>query len=413
VDDAFSANSTVEVSSITSRALSLKVLQERLKTHHNKGSYPQELAHLAGLNRIIGFVIDEARHDIVLVGEVDESLPPLYLEDFVIALRNAKLKYAELRGNTYYYSNPGCSIDPDTSAVQKLYETGNQLFSTSSVEEVEETIKKWHSICRSPQQVRVMGIPFDTRFACIMVTADYDMKSLVDGSDSLGIPGFLSLTDMTINIARESIKKGKPVSLSFSMNRFWFYPGENRYLEDDGAVIIKQCPVVLLSEEEFLSKRGGIVGRGQPDPLAHDFTEKFTSRYAAIAAQRPVYTELENLFRFVALAKIIDLKSADAKAGLDLSYLMDEYRVQMVPVKRQLEGRSSVKGFEHRRDYNGGYQIARLWLPSCGGVSIEIEVSQENFFKDPADHKPSEIREKVLDTRPSPEVLFWDFFFVL
>jgi hypothetical protein len=397
----------------TGRAISLKVLQKRLKLYHTKGNYPKELLQLVGIKRIIGYVIDDANRDIILIGKVDTSLPPLHLEDFVVALRNAWLKYAKKRWFTYYYSNPGCSIDPNPKVIKRLQVLGNQIISSSYPGGIEQGIDKWHEISRSPQKVRIIGIPFHTHFSWVMVKADYDMKKLVDGSDILNIPGFTSLTDITLDRAKSDVIQGRPLSIPLcSMNRFWFYPGENRYREDKGIVMIERCPVILLTEEEYLSKRGEIVGTGQPNPFAQEFAESFSALYQKVAKQRPIYTELENLFRFVALCKIMKFKSPHKEVGLDLGYLLEDYRISKTYVKQELPGRSNVKGFEYRRDFSRGYQIIRFWLPSCGGVGIEIEVSQMDFVKDTT-RRLSELRVKVLKTRPSPNILSWNFPLIL
>ena len=71
-------------------------------------------------------------------------------------------------------------------------------------------------------------------------------------------------------------------------------------------------------------------------------------------------------------------------------------------------GLSHVKGFEHRRDFPGGYQIAQLSLPSCGGVSIDIRISKANFVRDKTG-RLFELRQAVLKARPSSDALYWDF----
>ena len=391
------------------RALSLKVLQKSLKEGPLSKATAEKLSKFAGIKKIVGYVIDNKNHDLILIGQLDANLPPMFLEDFVIALRNAWLKYAELKGNTYYYSNPGCSIDPDPKTLQKLHHVGQSIFSGKSNDEVEKGIKSWRHLCRTPQKVRVLGIPFLSRFGRVMVTADYDMKRLVDGSDSLNIDGLNSLSDLTIQTVKADIVQGRPISIALSsMNRFWFYPGENLYNEDRGIVTIKRCQVTLLTEEEYLVQGGKIAGSGRADPLANEFTKSFTARYDEIAQKRPIYIELENLFRLVALAKIIREKSPHEEAGIDLEFLLNHHPVPQRFVKRQLEGRSHVKSFEHRKDYQGGYQIFKMWLPTCGGVSMDIQISADNFIRDPAANL-SEIRSMVLEARPTPEALFWDY----
>lgn len=387
-------------------AFSLKVLQQMIETSP-AATRSKEVSNLAGITIVQGYIVDEANHDLILFGEINHKLPPLHLDDLVVALRNAWLNYATLKDNTYYYSDPGCSIDPSSQVIEKLQSIGNQINQKTSSQGVNQGIQNWHRICRSPQQVRVLGIPFDTHFAWLMVKADYDMKQLVDGSDIVEVPGFDSLTGMTMDLARNDIEAGRTISIPLSsMNRFWFHPGKNHYEEDSGVVVIKQCPVILLTEEEHLGEKGQIIGKGAPDPLAHEFCQKFSTKYAQVAQKRPIYIELENLFRFVALAKIMKFKSAHTEAGLDLGYLLDRYQVQPVTVNRQLPGRSHVEKFQLQRNIEGGYQIFQLWLPSCGGVGIEIKISQNLFSRENND-TIKKLKAKVIRTRPTPGALFW------
>ena len=112
--------------------------------------------------------------------------------------------YGRQDGDTWYYSHPGCSIDPNPKVLQKLNEISDLISQQTSAKMKEQGIEAWHKVCRSPQQVRIMGIPFDTRFAHVMVQADYDMKKLADGSDTLDIKGFVSSADMTLEQAKYS-----------------------------------------------------------------------------------------------------------------------------------------------------------------------------------------------------------------
>jgi len=406
-----STNSWAQCSSaspVGGRALSLKVLQQRLKPYYSTGNYPEELSHLVGITRLMGYVVDEANRDIILFGKADTSSPSLHLEDFIIALNNARHTYAQQRGNTTYYSYPGCSIDPDHRVIAKLQNLQGRIMGGGNESDVEKTLQQWNEICSSPQKVRVMGIPFHTRFAKAMVTADYDMKRLVDGSDSLGLPGFASLVDMTLEKAGNDLRKGKSISIPVSsMQRFWFYPGENRYLEAEGIVGIQECPVILLTEAEYLNKEGKITGSGKAHILAHQFAQNFSAHYQEVAQLRPVYKELEGLFRMVALAKIIVFKSPHETAGFDLDAFCDNYRVQQTPVKEQLPGRHNVKRFTHRQDFDGGYQIAQLWLPSCGGVNIEIKVLQSNFMSNPTPILFDQ-KQETLNSRVNEDELCWE-----
>lgn len=389
------------------QAVSLKVLQAQLKISQAKGSFTQELLQFAGLKKIMGYLIDSENHDLIIFGQTDPSLPPLYVEDFVLALRNAWFKYAPLTGNTYYYSYPGCSIDPNPATVKKLDVIGRQITSSSSPDQVKDALEDWHNTCKESQGVRVMGIPFDTRFAKIMVKADYDMKLLVDGSDAIDIPGFGSLIDMKLHHISNAVVQNKPIEISVGgMHRFWFYPDSNVYEEDQKMVWIKQSPVLLLTEEMFLSASGQYAGSQRVDPLAQKFTKDFSILYDKVADERPVYQELENLFRFVALAKIINFKSAHTLADMDLTYFLEDFPVAKTRVESQLPGRSAVKEFQHRQEIREGEALYYLWLPSCGGVGINIEANA-NHFKPHGAGEFQEFGNTLLTARPSADVLYW------
>jgi len=370
-----------DYSNFQGRAISLKVLQQQARDFQNKGSMPTTLYYLCGITTIHGYLVDEANKDIILIGSVDKKKPPLYLDDFVIALRNAWMKYTELIGNTNYYSNPGCSIDPDPAVMGKIDEITKQIRESSSNDQA-NVLRQWDNVCKSPQKVRVMGVPFNSHFAWVMVNADYDMKKIVDGTDELNLLWFSSLSDLIMNEVKTVHIHGRASSgANGSMNRFWFYPGEYRFLEDDGAVMIETCNVKLLTEEEHLTSNGDISGTGCPNPIAETFVKDFSTFYHEIAAQRPIYQELENLFRFVALAKAMKMKAPHEKVGLSLDYLLEQYPVSTQRVENSLPGRSNVNYYKRQRESAQGTQLLQLWLPSCGGVAIPIQANSQNITK--------------------------------
>lgn len=390
-------------------AISLKILEKRLEDCMAKRNFPEEILHLYGIKRVLGYAIDEKNNDIVLIGKIDNTLPPLYLEDFVIALRNTWLKYAPLQGNTYMYSPPSCSIDPEPKVLGELQQTAEQIFKTSNTEDVQRGLNEWNNVCRQPQKVRVMGIPFDSRFGKVMVEADYYMKRLVDGSVSLEIEKFKSLIDMTLDIVKEDIYNNRQSSIPLqSMNRFWFCPGKNSYVEDKGVSLVKECEVMLSTEEEYLSKKGEVVGSGRPDTLAHKFAVSFTEKYDKIAEKKPIYQELEGLFRFVSLAKLMKQKDALSEAKITLDYLLKQFPIKYTYVEPTLPGIPNVKDFQHKSEYPGGYSILNFWLPSCGGVSINIVINNSDIVKDDTGSL-LELKRNALKARPDPEAIYWDF----
>jgi hypothetical protein len=396
----YAQNQPATTAAVQMRAVSLRVFQSKLAAALQEGRIPDELQLLCGLTVISGYVIDNDSNDMILFGRADPQRPPLHTEDLVVALRNVWFRYPREQGKAFDFADPGCSIDPDPAIIQELQNAARTILQA----EVEEsTLKNWGDVCGRPQTVRTIGIPARTHFAKVMVDADYFMKRLVDGSESLGVEGLTSLLDMTMTQAKEEILRSGKTSLPVeSMNRFWFYPGRNRYAEDTGIVEIEKCPVILLTEQEHLGKTE-ITGTGRANPLAQKFADSFSVSYSQIAEKKPLYFELEALFRIVALAKIAKYQNVK----VDFSYLLDHSPLSWVDVPLTLPGLANLKQFQHRRDVPDGYELLQLWLPSCGGVDIGINVTADSFDRDRTGRLPAMKRE-LLSARPSPEALYWD-----
>jgi uncharacterized protein DUF1598 len=390
------------------RALSLKVLQQQLQAEAKGRKFSKNVLEFGGIKRLMGYVVDRDHQDLIVYGQSEPaSAPALHLEDLVIALRNAWLRYAPLERNTYQYSYPGCSIDPDPATIARLDQIGQQLQQANPAESMSRVIESWHRTCKEWQRVVVLGVPFNSRFAQVMVKADYDMKLLVDGSDAVPVPGLESLTGMKLAEVRKVVLNNQPIKVSLvGMNRFWFYPGANRYQEQDGVVWIQECPIRLLTEPTTVSTSGNYVPTGGKDPLAMKFADDLTLLYEKVAAERPIYAELEGLFRIVALAKLLHSQSAPERAGVDLSYLLNDFSVEETRVDTRLPGRSAVQEFKHEQKLPDGVLTTQFWLPSCGGVGINIDARSEQIKRTMPEL--AELQPAILRARPSPDALLWD-----
>ncbi len=378
-----------------------------------------EVGRLCGITQAVGFLKDDAQRDVILIGRADASLPALHLDDFAVALRNVWLTHARVQGRTRYYSAPGCSIDPDPEVLRKL-----QLVGTKMLNDPEggarSALDEWEEIGRRPQNVRVMGVPFYSRFARVMVDADYYMKRLTNGSVTLGIPGFLSLSEMTADSVRKELAEGRESSRpAHSLNRFWFSPGESAYDEEGGVTRLTSCRVKLLTEEEFLTEHGRVAGMGRPSPLAAKFAQDFSSHYDQIAAARPIYRELEGLFRFVAVVRLMRERRASSPG---LVYLLRSHKVETVPVSRQVLGLTNVTRVEESFETDTGDAIVSVILQSCGGVNMDVRPrrvgrAMQSGAKPTARRPgstaprrpPSGLKKTVLSARESPGAISWDF----
>jgi hypothetical protein len=399
-----------KLSSNTSvRAISLNALQLKLKSCVPNGSCSPELFQLAGLSRLEGMIIDRTNNDLILYGRSSGNSPPLNLDDLVIALQHAWLKFAKRNDNVVETMSPGCSIDPFPENIRALEAIDQQTHPRTSLAEQEKQLEMWRLECEKPQAVRVLGIPFNSHFAKVMVQADYDLKRLADGSDVLDLPGFVSITDEYIDQAQTALSEQKPIALPGSiLNRFWLYPGENTYEEADDAFFIKRSPVTLQTELMHSNAKGEISGAGVSDPSAGRFANDFTLLYERIEEDRAIYQELEGLFRFVAVATILKDRS-ERSAPLNLGYLLDEYKVPEVKVETSLAGRHAVKEIQQTSEDSSGRREVHFWLRSCGGVDIALDRWPVTTSLEQTGTLAA-LKAAILKAKPAPDALYWDYF---
>ncbi len=384
------------VSAATGRAVSLNALAAACE--NGQGA---SVSQLCGITELQGYVYDDFNRDIIVIGRVNASLPPVYLDDLSVALRNAWVVYAEVLDDTRYYSCPGCSIDPNPEILKKLQRISQQVSEGGSQGEIEECLAEWNRTGESRQSVRVMGIPRDTRFAKTMVEADYHLKRLVNGSAALDIPGFRSVADMKADKVRQEIREGGSFeSLGQSLTRFWFDSGETTYCASDGAISLLSCQIRLLTEYEHLTEQG--VGHsGQPDPFAERFARSFEVNYEQIAARYPIYLELRSLFRHAAIAQLLKERGAQCK-GLD--YLLNSHKIATTTVDRQVNGLTNVKRVSEQRTTDEGLVTTTLTVQCCGGVLVDV-----NPRKVSAPAEFASLKRIVLKARKPAGAIWWDF----
>ena len=388
------------------RALSLKTLCNELNGFRGKGSYPENLLHFNGITELLGYIFDRSQDDIILFGFANPQLPPLNFEDFVISVRNKWLKYAELKGNTYYYSYPGCSIDPDEKVWNRLAGIYRNINTSRSEVDIKGYLNEWRTTCNNPQNVRVLGIPFNTGMGSTMVTADYDMKSIVDGSDDLEIPGLVSVADMYIEEARKSIKNKTSVTSGMLSNRFWFYGDTCRYDSSGGLFIIQTYPVGLLTEEMYYSHHDQSNRGNSSDKKAQIFADNFSALFDAIKATRPIFAKLDEVFRLVMIAHVLNENFGESGLPRWFESILNDYKIRSASVNRQLPGRSNVKEFSYREEYSNGYTSYQYWFPSCGGVDAQ----PGPLLRCPIGN-PGALKTEIITSRPYPNSLSWNIDF--
>jgi hypothetical protein len=382
-------------SDVAYRAVSLKRLQQ-IVSSDPKNHSDEKIRALAGMTEIHGFIIDDKSGDIIIHGWADPSMPSLCLDDFVVALRNAWFRYAPVSDDTIHYSSVGCSIDPDPVAIERMRRMEPQLSTAQDTVEAAKLVAEWVRICKTPQSVRVLGMPFDCHIAKTLVDADYHMKTAVDGSDTLGIPGVVSYVSRMFDDARNQVLARKPIRIVSSQNRFWFFPGKTEFESDGRCFMLTSCEVKLLSELQYANMAQSATIQ---DDFAARFARDFTANFDRIAEIRPIYRELEGCFRLMAVAD--ELHSRVGSAGSGLEYLLDRYPLSETKVQRNLPGRHSIRTF-HREWEEGdvGYLVS-LRQPSCGGVDIRMSPVV-------LEAKTGAIGAAIVESRTATDALSWD-----
>ena len=365
-------------------AISLKKLLKQSKASNLTITQKTVIEELGGLTKILGYIIDQKNGDIFLFGDIKKDIPPINLGDFILSLQNISRKFMQKEGETLYYSYPGCSIDPSGEVMARLNKVSSVFNNDLDSNQLKQLDAQWIEVCESPQAVRVFGIPFNSHFAKIMVAADYDMKTIVDGSDdSLFVDGLKSITEMRLKEIEEELNEDLTSNVAqSSMNRFWFRPGSLKIaVAEDGASIC-ECSVILSTEEEFLNSSGKIKGTGRTNPRADRFAKQFTKYYHEISQQRPIFVELNNLYRLFALAQTLKNISLPGPIAQLVQDLETNYEIPTVSLPSTLPGRSNIEKFQHKTTFENGYSIANYWLPSCGGVNMDLPNPKIKYSKD-------------------------------
>ena len=389
--------------------LSLHVLAQKAKTNPAR----KKVKTLAGINWIEGFITDTENHDVILFGLRDSGRPSLTLDDLSEILKNITFKKLA----------PYCSLDPRNEDVIKIKEIMATSGNISSIEQSRvyfETIKNaW-----GPQRVVTGGVSGDSRFAHVMIDADYHMKKLSQGLVQMdNVPSYI---DLKTRRAIEIVSAGAShLANGNSMSRFWFHIKGNQpnnqlicsrntqneqqptFLEDTNITAINRCEVTLLTERQRAAADGTLFDSGECDIDANTFGELFSEHFQSMTPKVPEYADLENLFRIYAVFSAITFRDSVHFAGLDLTFISDNYSPQSnYPMPSTYPGQTNMKE-ETLMMLNGGQVVQHHLTPmTMGGVSMEMHVTEKSFKKDDTG-KLAELRTKALSARPSLKTLVW------
>lgn len=196
--------------------------------------------------------LTDGAFSLVVAGK-DARIDPKLFRKFVTAL-----------WCVYYWDHdPGVSIDP----------VGGKM--TAETEE---------------HLVRYIGRVINTDLARVMREADYCMKKWVVGTDRPDYPGFRPVDGWMaqVGVARSGVSR-----------RFWFVPEALRFKQSGDLLLFDSGHMRLRTEYNV----DGL--RGQASAADEQFAQFFTQHYDKLAKTHPIYEELFEYAKLVALAKYL------------------------------------------------------------------------------------------------------------
>ena len=112
----------------------------------------------------------------------------------------------------------------------------------------------------------------------------------------------------------------------------------------------------------------------------------------------------------MAIASVLEYKKALTDSGLNLDYLIDNFKVIETRVERTLPDCSNITRFHYKKEKeDGGYVEHQLWSPTCSGVSMDFKLYHNNFEDEKTDTLHGTAFE-IPKTRLSQTALPWNGF---
>lgn len=339
------------------RKISLRELEAQLNEQLRSGRpIDDAMVYLAGLQRVrYVFVYPEA-HDIVIAGPAEgwrvdahgavvgqsTGRPVMLLEDLLVALRSVReASRAPI----------SCSIDPTQAGLARLKQFLDAQQSIGprpddTLAAIEDSL--------GPQAITLTGVPATSRFARVLVAADYRMKRLAMGferSPVAGLPSFLNLLKS---------QGGPPAGM---MPRWWLAMNYQPLLADPAGLAweFRGGSVQVLTEEEFVSADGRRQGTGQANPTAAKWAGLMTERYEELSQQIGAFGDLVNLMDLALVAALIAKENLSERVGSSFPLLTEAAPLTTteVPAPQQVPTQASFvkQGRNYIISASGGVEI--------------------------------------------------------
>jgi hypothetical protein len=232
-----------------------------------------------------------------------------------------------------------------------------------------------------PHSIRISGVDSSSRFARVMVSADYLMKRLAMGLETPPIdrlPSYLEL------VRREKQRLSKN-----SQPRWWMTPHYDAVAKSpDGLTWELRGARVQAHSASSLLTAAGLAAENKANPVAQQWAHNFTTNYQALTAKMPVFAELQNLMDLAVVAALLTQEDLPGRCDCPLPLMLNSFDVHLAsyPAPRHVESHASfvIKGNE--------------WILAVSGG---VEINPWGFLRDAKQepHLPA-VREKSSPTDP-------------
>jgi hypothetical protein len=343
------------------RKISLRRMAEAIAEKQDKqagGPLGDEFEYLAGLQRIEYVFVYPEQKDIVIAGPAagwkisgkaevvgaNTGLPVLRLDDLLTALQNVE----QARKTSI-----SCSIDPTAEGIKRLnaFLKRQKTMNAGVKEGVETSLGK--------QNVTLKGVPATSRYAHVMLAADYRMKRYAMGLEPAPISGMPSYLDL-LRTARS-----KPAA---DLSPRWWIAADYKPLLTDGEGLAwrLQAGVRVMSEDERRSADGNVQGTGKTNAVAKKWADTMTGKYKDLAAKDSIFAQLQNCMDLAVVAALVSKEKLAERAGLDLTTYLDNKRIMpasmTLPKHVQTEVSTAKSGREWLITASGGVQFSSFDL---------------------------------------------------
>ena len=359
------------------RKISLNRLEQVIVAH--QGTLTDEMRYLAGLQRVRYVFYYPDSKDIVLAGPAEgwaaditgrvvgigSGRPVVQLQDVVVGLRTFPADSS---------TGPmiGCSIDPTREGLAAMQHfLRNNRPNPNEPQPFVEALRNSLGF----QLVSIHGVSPKSRFAQVMVEADYRMKLIGIGLERPPVR-LVSYVD-----------RAKPSDVGRNALQRWFFVPDYqcvRVSEDNLAMELVGDGVKLVGEDEMVTDSGQRHTANRSNKASQAFVLGFTKRYAELAERSPVYAELRNLVDVAIAAAYIQQQDYYTKAGWKMEFFGSEkaFPTESYEIPKTVE--SAV---------NALWKGSTLMTPIGGGVQIHAAEALES------DHLLSDQKGKVAKLR--------------